>query len=178
MGEVKIVKPNILVLEYKDCKNYECPEAIFTFNLDRYELNICTCRGHCGYKWHETPNRESFLHLMSRVDKYYLLDKLFGEPNVFDYTETKDNMLNDYNVPILRRVFEKLEEVYGECFRSDEDFVGKFDEVSGAFTQYNSSDCYGHLKYRYSEHALMIVDIFMTDIRNKLKELLASENDK
>lgn len=95
---VNIVKPNMLCLEYrqeKEDKDYgSCLWARFTFNLDRYELTITSDCGNYGYKWVETPKSESFLELMVRCDEVYILDKIYGSPDVFDYEETKNYFMN------------------------------------------------------------------------------------
>ena len=53
----------------------------YTLDLDKYSLSI-SGETTAEYKWVETPKTESFIKLMLRCDKYYLMNKLFHK--VFD----------------------------------------------------------------------------------------------
>ena len=76
---VKEIKPEIVVLEYRQDKDDEdygsCLWARFYFNLDKYELFVLSDCGNYGYKWCETLGSESFLELMARIGEDYLLWK-------------------------------------------------------------------------------------------------------
>lgn len=89
---IDTLKPNILRIAYhqtKDDAHYgSCLWAYFDFDLDRYMLNIQSDAGDAAYRWYETPDSESFLHLMARIDGDYLLNKLFTE-SVVDIEATK-----------------------------------------------------------------------------------------
>lgn len=91
---VKEIIPNILCIEYRqdrEDKDYgTCLWARFMFNLDRYEMTITSDCGNYGYKWCETPDSESFLELMVRCEKEYILNKIYGNADIFDYNATKE----------------------------------------------------------------------------------------
>lgn len=90
--KIEAQRPNIVRIAYHQEKgdpNYgNCLWAYFDFDLDRYMLNIQSDAGNAAYRWCETPDHESFLHLMARIDDDYLLYKLFEE-RVVDIDATK-----------------------------------------------------------------------------------------
>ena len=60
----------------KDDEEYtSCMWARFIFDCDNGRLNINSDAGDYSYGWGYNEH-EDFMHLMSRVNKYYLLDKL------------------------------------------------------------------------------------------------------
>ena len=132
---VKEIIPNILCLEYRqdrEDKDYgTCLWARFMFNLDRYEMTITSDCGNYGYKWCETPDSESFLELMVRCEKEYILNKIYGNADIFDYKATKEHIYecccyDDEDKAKLDRIFEDIELDYepNEAI----DFMRKFDE--------------------------------------------------
>lgn len=177
--KINEIKPNMLILEClqepEDPDYGTCTWARFTFNLDRYELNIISDCGSYGYKWCETPATESFLHLMARVDKWYMLEKLCGSPKVFDYEETKKHTLEAYaydedEVEYLKKMFKELEDFYGIPHSTDE-YIYAFENVDSPDRDY--SDYIDYIQYSYSANERKIVDVFDTAIREKIKLLAA-----
>ena len=77
---VTIEKPKIISLLYKQEKTDKdygsCLWARFLFDTENYSLHIESDCGNYSYSWCPTPNTESFLHLMARIDKGYLLRKI------------------------------------------------------------------------------------------------------
>lgn len=182
MSKVEVINPNILVLEYRQEKgdpDYgSCLWARFTFNLDRYELSINSDCGSYGYKWCETPSAESFLHLMARCDKYYILDKIYGEPKVFDYEATKKAIYESYgededDKAILDEIFEEIEASFGEPNSSDV-FVMAFEDAESPDHEF--PEYYEDIKYTYPANARKICEVFEV-IREKIREIL-KERDK
>ena len=114
--KVTEIKPNMLILEYrqdKEDKDYgSCLWARFMFNLDRYELSITSDCGNYGYKWYETPNSESFLELMARCDKWYVMHKLYGDADIFNYEDTKTKFYEYFGEEEEDR--EKLDAIFEE----------------------------------------------------------------
>lgn len=80
MAYVKEIKPSIIVLEFRqepgDPDYGSCLWAEFVLDLDAYSLSVLSDCGNYGYSWVPTPNSESFLQLMARVEPDYLLDKI------------------------------------------------------------------------------------------------------
>lgn len=93
--KIETIKPRIIRIAYhqeQEDKHYgSCLWAYFDFDLDRYMLNIQSDCGNAAYRWHETPDSESFLHLMARINEDYLINKLF-EPEDIDVKATMDRI--------------------------------------------------------------------------------------
>lgn len=87
--KIDALKPNILRIavhqEDKDPNYGSCLWAYFDFDLDRYMLNIQSDCGNAAYRWCATPDSESFLQLMARIDDDYLMYKLFEPEHVVVY---------------------------------------------------------------------------------------------
>lgn len=72
----------------KDDEEYtSCMWARFVFDCDNGRLNINSDAGDYSYGWGYNEH-EDFMHLMSRINKYYLLEKISGK-NVFLLEESK-----------------------------------------------------------------------------------------
>lgn len=124
MADVKIEaqKPNIVRIAYHqeqgDPYYGSCMWAYYDFDLDKYMLNIQSDAGNAAYRWVATPDSESFLQLMARIDDDYLLNKLFEE-SVVDIEATKRE---------LREWLESMDMDDGEIDDAMEDFDNKLDE--------------------------------------------------
>ena len=179
---VKEIKPNILYLEYRQekiDKDYgSCLWARFMFNLDRYELSITSDCGNYGYKWVETPKSESFLELMARCNDGYMLDKLYGYADVFDYKATKE-IIYDYfgedeeNKEKLDEIFEEME-IYGCGVDSQSEFMRVFEDNNDN----DFCDVWELLQYVYPSNALKIVEVFKEYIQPYIREQLKERNNE
>ena len=78
--KVTIEKPEIITLLFKQEKSDEdygsCLWARFYIDIKNYTLSIESDCGNYVYGWVPTPNSESFLHLLSRLNEDYLLSKI------------------------------------------------------------------------------------------------------
>ena len=174
------IQPRMLILE---CRQEEsdpdygcCTWARFTFNLDRYELSISSECGNYGYKWSETPDTESFLHLMTRVEEQYLLLKLNGYPEVFDYEDTKNDIYGTFvytqkDREAFNDFFEEQESIHGE-FDSAEAFV---EAITKEFPGLDSYDVWGCVQRDYTGNQKMIVKVFEDYIRPYIKNMLKED---
>lgn len=185
--KVTEIKPNMLILEYrqdKEDKDYgSCLWARFNFNLDRYELTITSDCGNYGYKWFETPTSESFLKLMSRVEKGYMLNKLYGNANIFNYEATKAYIYkmevdkedeDDENKAKLDEIFSEVE-LKGEP-ESAEMFITKFEEAN-KYCDGWFEEIWEYCDFDYPANALKIVDVFDECIQPKIIEILKEQNN-
>ena len=173
---VNEIKQNYLCLEYrqepKDRDYGSCLWARFLFNLDRYELSISSDCGNYGYKWTETPKAESFLHLMARTDSGYMMDKLYGPADIFDFEETKKAIYKYYNkvegnADPLDEIFWEME-IQGEPDRA-EDFCRIYSDAGG-------EEPWLFIKYIYPSNALKIIEVFRDHIQPKIREILRGED--
>lgn len=177
---VNEIKPNMLVLEYRQEQNDKdygsCLWARFTFNLDRYELSITSDCGNYGYKWVETPNSESFLHLMARVDESYLLGKLYGPEDIFDYDKTKEEAYKilvdeDEDKQKLDKIFEEFDDSW--IPETSESFCTRFEDLSDGY--FDGGYIWELPVYEYPGDAKKIVSVFENAIKPKIKEILSNQ---
>lgn len=84
--KIEALKPNIVRIaihqEHDDPHYGSCLWGYYDFDIDRYMLNIQSDCGDAAYRWCETPDSESFLHLMARINDNYLMNKLFKAEEV------------------------------------------------------------------------------------------------
>ena len=76
-----------LTQETTDPDYGSCLWAVFQLDLDAYRLQIMSDCGNYAYGWCPTPDAESFLHLIARIGKEYLLCKI-SSPSVVDSKAT------------------------------------------------------------------------------------------
>lgn len=175
--QINELKPNILCLEYrqeKGDKDYgSCMWARFYFNLDRYELSIISDCGNYGYKWYETPKTESFLQLMARCDGGYILDKIYGNADKFNYEATKERFYQDVEEDETE-IKERLDEIFDdmEMWGNTEDgqvFLAEFEKENDI----DFCDVWEYLVYDYPANALKIVSVFEEHIKPKIREMVS-----
>nr|WP_297936693.1 hypothetical protein [uncultured Lachnoclostridium sp.] len=175
------VKPDILCIEYrqdKSDKDYgSCLWARFYFNLDDCELMITSDCGNYAYSYFCPAENESFLEFMTTCGKLYLLEKIYGTQNVFDYETTKDYTYDFYGADEddgletkkrLDDIFENIE------------LDGTPTEASTFVKQFEYEDYDGYFFdvfelpiYEYPAQVLRIVQIFEDYIKPKIHEILA-----
>lgn len=171
--KVTEIQPNIIALEFRQepaDKDYgSCLWARFYFNLDRYELTILSDCGNYGYKWYETE-KESFLELMSRINEDYLIGKLYGYPDIFDYESSKRNVY-EYCEDLMDK--EELDDAFDEienngCYpETEESFIRGINAEIGWI-----AEPYILVEKVYPANALKICSVFETAIKPKIKEML------
>lgn len=181
--KVNEIKPNMLCLEYRQEKDDEdygsCLWARFMFNLDRYELSITSDCGNYGYKWVETPKSESFLQLMARTNDDYMLGKLYGHADIFNYDDTKEKIYeymvgDEEDKEKLDEIFDEME-VYGGCPDNASEFLRVFEDNNNN----DFCDVWECVEYDYPLDALKIVSVFKEHIQPKIREILKEQkNDR
>lgn len=99
---MKIIKtiPRIYTYNLKASKDDDiyshCLWARFTFDCDAGILTINSDAGDYSYRWGYNEN-EDFMHLMSRIDKYYLLNKISDESR-FLLEESKKRTIENIEI--------------------------------------------------------------------------------
>lgn len=99
-----VQRPNIIRIAYHqepgDPHYGSCLWAYFDLDLDKYMLSIQSDCGNATYRWNATPETESFLHLLARInDDDYLLEKLFSSyPDVVDIDATLDEVREEIGI--------------------------------------------------------------------------------
>lgn len=171
---VNEIKPNIICLEYrqepKDEDYGTCLYARFYFNLDRYELTIISDCDNYGYKWVET--KETFLELMARIDGGYLLDKIYGSPNIFDYEKTKKSVYEHY-------VFDDESKKALDDFFEDLELLGCEPDTAELFAtkfmddyEFGDSEVWYSIVQGYPANALKITQVYEDYIKPKIREMI------
>ncbi len=179
MATVEMLKPAIIGLEFrqeKDDPDYgSCMWARFFIDTENYDLQIMSDCGNYAYVWHPTPNAESFMRLLSRINDSYLLNKI-GDRTVIDEKTT----------------FSELKKLYFTSQINDDDYDEFLDdledacvadtayELAGAVGRclvrwdidYDDGDIYYCINKDYPANAKKIVEVFMNYMQPKIKELL------
>lgn len=189
-------RPNIIRVEYRQTsgdKNYgSCLWAFYDFDLDRYMLNIQSDCGDAAYRWVETPKCESFLHLMARCDKGYMVHKLFGEPKQVDVDDTLNEVRERFGIGTDEEYQKELTDYER---REREDLIG---DLENSFEEYGSlsadtatfiirdwiddndigsdiDDYWECVVTRYSACQTRIAEIFDKYIRPEIRKMLEGE---
>lgn len=188
--KVTIEKPEVIVMVYRQEKtdpDYgSCMWARFYLDMVNYTINIESDCGTYGYKWLPTPNSESFLALLCRMDKEYLLDKIAsrtvidGDTTWKNVKELVENAASDQFVKLseIEMKFIKL-----ACYENNtiRDVV---EAVKDAIisSEIKRAVCYDEyalfccVEKDYPTRAKKIVSVFDTCIRPELKKLKEREN--
>lgn len=162
-----------------------CLWAVFNFDLERYEMSITSDCGNYAYGWVPTHKSESFMHLMSRIDSSYLLDKI-SDPYVIDteatFEKVKD-LMETMGVDFAETdywggpVFD-MNEIKNCCDQSTEQDV--YDALERQLKGTSMEDCEDYdlwccIQKDFPANAKKIVQVFMDYIQPQCKELSQKE---
>ena len=178
---VTIKNPNMVHLEYKhlegDVPHGGCRVARFSFNLDRYELSIISDCGEYGHKWIETPDTETFMELMSRINKDYFIRAVHGHEDIFDFEATRDSFLawakDEYD---WQERYDELVDFFKDtctCPDDPRDFV---DAVARSFPEFDAYEIWGFITKVYSPNILALADVFEAEIQPFIKQHFLQED--
>lgn len=191
--KIEVEKPNIVRIAYHQDLNDpdygSCMWAYYDFDLDKYMLNIQSDCGEAAYRWVATPNTESFLHLMARINDDYLINKLFNE-TVVDTDATLDEVKEwlgigedeDYQLDLSdgerKEREEALEELKDQFY-----YYGEFDpcEVKHILEEWNDDNNFGldcvweRVVTDFKAGEKRIVKIFADYVQPKIRELVREE---
>ena len=180
--KIEIIHPNVIIFDArqeKSDKDYgSCLWAKFIFDRDSGQLNINSDAGDYAYRWGYDEDEE-FMHLMSRIDKDYLLNKI-SDRSIFDDDKSKkENIkyLKQYGIPqgIVKngkRLSEIVNEINDiEYGRSEEYFIREMEEIPEF--DYESIK----VVKEYPTRAITITDIFEKYIQPKIREKWGDTHD-
>jgi len=163
-------------LEIGDELYLNCMWARILFDHDHYKLYAETDCGNYTYGWPPTPNHESFLQLMARIDKEYLLSKISGETD-FLIEKSKENTIQN-----IRKYYENIlesgdlndicEQIKDIDDASEEGFYRLVDDI---LDRYSCSDTFEiiHIEKDYPNDAKVFARFFCEVVQPEIKKQLA-----
>ena len=173
-SQLKIEELDTRIIKYRleDPKNGAV--IYYTLDLDKYQLSI---QGEASgsYKWCETPDCESFLELMVRCDKRYLLNKLFNK--VFDCNQSIKNVkryikenYEFWDKDEEKEIFNDLSEIYTDCAEA---FMDKVFEVLNAHPKdWDTYEICCCMEDTYNYWDKKAISYFCNNIKPKLRKKL------
>lgn len=176
--KIENIKPNIIQIKFyqeKGDNDYgSCLWGNVVIDCDNYTLFIESDCGNYSYGWTPTPNSESFIKLLCRMDSEYLLGKI-SDMSYFDFETSKEQTYKN-----IREYFEDdgTNDAQKIIDNLDYDIDSDYDEGSfyracqEAFVGYNIYDSFEiiHIEKDYPAGAKKIADIFKSTIQPYLQE--------
>lgn len=183
MPFVVVENPEIVTISYRQTKGDQdygsCLWARFNFDTKRYHLSIESDCGSYGNGWCPTPDHETFLHLCSRFDEGYLLDKIDNRRVVDGEATYKALMeyLEDYDSIAFEALSEiKREELENACRTNRtadgvmHDVLNDLDDTAfpSCISMYDIACC---IEMTYPRGAKKVVQIFKDYIQPELRKI-------
>lgn len=175
--ELKRVTPRVITYAIRMDKNDEeyasCMWAKFIFDCDSGQLNINSDAGDFSYRWGFNEN-EDFMHLMTRINRDYLLDKISSKC-VFDLEESKKETIHTLqfwgtdiagvkNGQHVLELIEQINNIEDNC--SEEYFIRAISEDILPTLSYEDMD----IVKNYPRGAETVVSLFTKYIQPQIKE--------
>lgn len=184
MAYIEVKSPDIMVLEFRQEKGDQdygsCLWARFYLDMENYHLSIESDCGNYGHGWVPTPQSESFLELLQRMDEHYFLSKISCQ-NVVDTENTFEavkEMLEDeaeYKGIYLEEADIYMDDIYTACTCKTDVEVRDaivYELRGTALDGIDHCDLYDCIKMDYPYNAQKIANIFTKFVQPKIKELL------
>lgn len=183
MPIVNIEKPETITISYRqehgDSDYGSCLWARFNFDLKNYNLSIESDCGSYAYGWCPTPNSETFLHLCSRFEAGYILEKIASR-NVVNGGATHKSLIewleeyDGYGWELLSE--SQRQEIEDACHSNRNDFAVlraiqealEDTEFEGSCSEYDIACC---IEMDYPNGAKKIVDVFRDHIQPVVKKI-------
>lgn len=167
-------KSNIIHLKFyqgKTDKDYgTCLWGNVVIDCDNYTLFIESDCGNYSYGWTPTPQTESFVKLLCRMDSGYLLGKI-SDMSYFDFEKSKEQTFQNIREYFKYDDTNKAQKIIENI---DYDLVLSYGEegfyrvCSEALSKYNDEII--HIEKDYPAGAKKIADIFKNTIQPYLRE--------
>lgn len=174
--QIEKIEPRVityrLVTDKRDGEYAFCMWSKYIFDCDSGRLTVNSDAGDYTYMWGYNFNEE-FMHLMSRVDEEYLLNKL-SYRSVFKIEESKAGTISNikkhgqYYIDIdsheqMGSIVEKISDIVNDA--SEEEFIREvYDILPGA----DWEDIEVEKDYPYG--ARIVVRMFIKYLQPKIKE--------
>ena len=179
---VTVEKPQIITLLYRqersDTDYGSCLWARFYLDTQNYTMSIESDCGNYSYSWYPTPDSESFLRLLCRMDRGYLLCKL-AERTIVDGDATWNSLkgLIECECEELEdSVWQDLEAACYHQRNADDVYASvsealKYTPLENVIEVYSIYEC---VEMDYHAHAKKIVSVFLSAIVPVLREMEAT----
>ncbi len=176
--KIRRIEPRVITYALKTETNdegWQCMWAKFIFDCDSGQLNINSDAGDYSYRWGFNEN-EDFMHLMSRIDRSYLLNKI-SDCSVFNFEKSQKAMIKTVKekaIPYgwcktgkeVSRIVTYIKEIEYGC--SEEMFFRTVDDILNV--DYESIE----IIKEYPHGAEVVVDYFEKYVQPQIKEDLVN----
>lgn len=181
---VTVEKPKIITLLYRQEKSDpdygSCLWARFYLDTQNYTMSIESDCGNYSYGWCPTPNTESFLHLLCRLDYGYLREKL-AQRTVVNGDETwkaLKGMIECEGEDLDDYIWQELEAACYHQRNADDVYASvsdalRYTPLENVIEVYSIYEC---VEMDYHANAKKIVSVFLSAIVPVLRELEATDN--
>ena len=180
--KVTVEKPQIITLLYlqerSDPDYGSCLWARFYLDTQNYTMSIESDCGNYSHGWCPTPDHETFLHLLCRMDRHYLLGKL-AERTVVNGDSTWEDlraMIECEGEYLDDDVWEELEAACYHKRSADEVYASVVEALkyTPVEDEIEAESIWSCVDMDYAANAKKIVDVFLTAIVPVLKEMEAT----
>lgn len=184
--KIKNIVPDVVQLKFyqeKTDSDYgSCLWGNVIIDCANYTLLIESDCGSYSYGWIPTPNTESFIRLLCRMNSDYLLGKI-SDRTCIDFEKSKEQTyenIREYfeydDINAANEIIENLDYVLDTSY-GEESFYRACEE---AFIGYNICDSFEiiHIEKDYPAGAKKIAEIFKNTIQPYLRENFLSKEEK
>ena len=171
---IAIKRPRVTTYELsfdrEDEYHWRCMWARVSFDHEHYTMTAVSDCGDYAYSWCPTPEHESFIQLMKRVDKSYLLSKISSR-SVFLLKESRKTTIENLKLYFDDDDPEVLEDMINDINDIDESSSEEmwFRSVSDVVGSYLDWESIG-MEHEYPAGAQTFVEIFEKYIQPNLVE--------
>lgn len=179
---MKIIRTNPRIYTYnlkasKDDDIYShCLWARFTFDCDAGILTINSDAGDYSYRWGCNEN-EDFMHLMNRIDKYYLLNKI-SDKSRFLLEESKKETIENietngfegYGIETEEEWEEYKKEIMNIYAYDERDFLASVSDIIPDIDWESI-----HIETDYPAGAKIIAEMFDKYLQPEIKKEFSKE---
>lgn len=172
---VEKIQPRVITYRLKAETNdegWQCMWAKFIFDCDSGQLNVNSDAGDYSYRWGYNEN-EDFMHLMARINKDYLLNKISNRSK-FDFEASQKEMIKVVKKDAIpygwckngKEVSELVKRIKDIEYGCSEEFF--FTKIDGMIPKIDYESI--EIVKEYPNGAVVIVDLFEKYIQSKIKE--------
>lgn len=180
----KEVKPNVsqhvLKFDREEDENmfWRCNWARITLDHENYSMTATTDCGDYSYTWCATPDSESFLELMCRIDRWYLLDKIANRSD-FNLEESKRKTIENLQyvdesyLPPYTNIEQMKNEINEIEIEDDRYFLTEVERITDDQLDSESIE----IAMEYPKSAETFCEVFCDYLQPKLRDSLKNSSN-